>query len=216
MAKTDVMSVREIKWQDSLAPLKQKYDAAMKAGQQATALILDFASDYYIAYTEANAMGGRDEQRKKRVERLHETIGVEDMSDSWISNLRSIGKEASWLRKHTAQLPRSTDSLKLLAGAGENKSVALITKGTIGSLSSITETRAALGKKPRHYVKQSATYDGSLSFSSQADAVRVFADALTTTDATLSVSDKNMAGALAKHFDKQSWKKVESRVKVKA
>ena len=214
MAKTDVMSVREIKWQESLAPLKRKYDAAMKAHQHTTALILDFASDYYIAYTEANAMGGRDEQRTERMKRLHETIGVEDMSDSWISNLRSIGKEASWLRKHTAQLPRSTDSLKLLANAGEKKSVALITKGTIGSLSSITETRAALGKKPRHHVRERSTYDGTLSFPSQADAVRVFADALTTTDATLSLSDKGMAGALAHHLGKQRWEKVKSRVKV--
>lgn len=212
--KTELLSVRESKWQDSLAPLKRKYDAAMKAGESATRLLLDFASDYYTAYTEATEMAGAQQQRHARVLALNKTIGVDVRSEAWISNLRSIGKEASWLRKHVAHLPRSTDSLKLLAGAGEKKSVALIKQGNIGSLSSITETRAALGKKPRHHVRERETYDGTLSFSSQADAVRVFADALATTDATLSLSDKGTAGALAQHFGKEKWEKVKSRVKV--
>lgn len=214
MAKTELVSVRETKWQDRLAPLKRKYEAAMKAGADATRLFLDFASDYYTAYTEATEMAGTQQERHARVLALNQTIGVDVRSDAWIRNLRSIGKEASWLRKHTAHLPRSMDSLKLLAGAGEKKSVALIKQGNIGSLSSITETRAALGKKPRHHVKPRATYDGTLSFSSQADAVRVFADALTTTNATLSLSDKGTAGALAQDLGKQSWEKVKARVRV--
>ena len=55
MAKAELLSLRESKWQDSLAPLKQKYDAAMKAGEHATRLFLEFASDYWSAYEQALA-----------------------------------------------------------------------------------------------------------------------------------------------------------------
>lgn len=214
MAKAELLSVRESRWQDSLTLLKRKYEAAMRAGADATRLFLDFASDYYTAYTEATEIAGTQQQRNARVVALNKTIGVDVRSESWISNLRSIGKEASWMRTHAALLPRSTDSLKLLAAAGQEKSVSLIRSGNIRALSSITETRAALGKKPRHRVKERFAYEGRLSFSSQADAVRVFADALATTDATLSLSDKGTAGALAEHFGKEKWEKVKSRVKV--
>ncbi len=214
MAKTELVSVRESKWHDSLAPLKQKYDAAMKAGQQYTNLLLDFASNYYTAYIEATEMAGTQQERHARVLMLNQIIGVNVRSEAWISNLRSIGKEAPWLRKHATQLPRSMDSLKLLAAAKEKKSVALLKSGDIGALSSITETRAALGKKPRHHVQSRTTYDGTLSFSSQAEAVRIFGEALTTTTATLSLSDKGTTGALAHRLGKEQWEKVKSRVKV--
>ncbi len=214
MAKTELVSVRETKWHDSLTPLKRKYEAAMKTGAEATRLLLDFANDYWVAYKEANEMAGTQQQRNARVLALNKIIGVDQQSDSWISNLRSIGKEAPWMRKHVAQLPRSTDSLKLLAAAKEKKSVALLKSGDIDALSSITETRAALGKKPRHHVKQHSTYDGTLSFSSQADAVRIFAEALATTTAKLSLSDKGVLGALAEQLGKEKWEKVKSRVKV--
>jgi hypothetical protein len=214
MAKAELLSLRESKWQDSLAPLKQKYDAAMKAGEHATRLFLEFANDYWSAYEEATELAGTQQQRNARVVLLNERIGVDKRSESWISNLRSIGKEASWMRKHAAVLPRSADSLKLLAAAGQEKSIALIKSGDIDAVSSITDTRAALGKKPRHQVKSRSTYDGTLSFSSQADAVRVFADALDTTDATLSLGDKGTLGALQAHVGKQRWAKVSSRVRV--
>ena len=214
MAKAELLSMREGKWQDSLTPLKQKYDAAMKAGEHATRLILEFASDYASAYKEATEMAGTQQQRNARVVRLNQKIGVDKRSESWISNLRSIGNEASWMRKHAALLPRSTDSLKLLAAAGEKQSVALIKSGDIGVVSSITETRAALGKKPRHLVPQRSTYDGTLSFQSQADAVRVFADALATSDATLVLSDKGTLGAIQEHLGKHVWAKVKARVRL--
>ena len=118
------------------------------------------------------------------------------------------------MRKHAALLPRSPDSLKLLAAAGEKQSVALIKSGDIGVVSSITETRAALGKKPRHLVPQRSTYDGTLSFQSQADAVRIFADALATSDATLSLSDKGTLGAIQEHLGKHVWAKVKARVRL--
>ena len=109
MAKAELLSVRESKWQDSLAQLKQKYDAAMKAGEHATRLFLEFASDYWSAYEEATEMAGTQQQRNARVVKLNHKIGVDDRSESWISNLRSIGKEASWMRKHASLLPRSTE-----------------------------------------------------------------------------------------------------------
>lgn len=214
MARAELLSARESKWQDSLAPLKQKYDAAMKAGEHATRLFLEFASDYWSAYEEAIEMTGTQQQRNARVVRLNQKIGVDERSESWISNLRSIGRAATWMRRHAALLPRSTDSLKLLAAAGEKKSVALIKSGGIGVVSTITETRAALGKKPRHQVKQRSTYNGMLSFSSQQEAVRVFTEALTTTNATLSLSDKGTLGAIQEHLGKQVWEQVKARVKL--
>jgi len=214
MAKTEVLSVRESEWQNSLEPLKQKYEAAMKAGTKATQLFLEFAHDYYVAYVEATEIEGTRDEAAKRVKKLNSDIGVDVRSESWISNLRSIGEASSWMRKHVALLPQSTDSLKLLADAQETKSVALLKSGTIGVLSTIKETRAALNKKSRHNVKQGGTYDGTLSFSSKTDAVRVFAEALTTTNATLSLSDKGMFGALAEQMGKQRWEKVKSRVSI--
>jgi len=216
MARTELVSVRESRWQDSLPLLKQKYEAAMKAGAHATRLFLDFASDYYVAYVEATEIAGTREQASNRVLALNKTIGVDVRSESWISNLRSIGKAAPWLRKHVALLPQSTDSLKLLADARETKSVALLKSGNIGVLSSLTETRAALGKKSRHYVKTNTRYEGTLSFSSEADAARVFADALKTTDATLLLrgneSGKGLRNATKELFTSVSWKKVAGRV----
>ena len=214
MAEQELLSIRESKWHNSLPALRNKYYSAMKAGESYTLLLLDFANDYYTAWTEAKRIVGTRQQQTARVMLLNKSIGVDKHSPAWISNLRVIGKESAWMRKLGAHLPRATDSLKCLAVAGRGKSVSLIRAGDVGTLSTLTETRRALAATPRHYVKQRQTYDGSLTFFSRADALRVFANALVTTNGELKVSDKGLFSALQAHLGKQRWKNVKSRVKV--
>jgi hypothetical protein len=186
--------------------LRAKFQRASKAGQDYLVALLEFASDYSAAWKTLAHKTLRD--------KLDRDIGVQDRSDAWRSSIRKIGENADWLRKQHKSLPRSIDSLAILARVGEKTSVPLLRAGRITDASSITETRAlAEGKKKRVAIAPRRTYDGTLSFSNAHDAARVFADALTTTDATLSVSDKGVLSALKSHLGKDEWEKVADRVR---
>jgi len=192
--------------------VRGKYQAAMSAQLNANRLILDFAQSYARAHAEAHDLPGTLQQRRERKERLHLKIGIYDKSDSWRTNIRAIGESAPWMRRHAKHLPNSTEGLTLIAKNSEFAVTRLIDKGLLDEQSSISQTRSALGTPTKVTASFRQTYDATVSFNNQGDAVAFFVRTLRQSNGKVIPKDDNLRGRITGALGKADADKFKKRL----
>lgn len=207
------------KWQETLAALKDQLAKTKNSYRDAVSEYLLLAQMFVQAEEAAVSLGDAIENRTDRTAFIDErkaevvaALGVTGKSQPWLSNLRTVAKHATMFEHQRAMLPPATESLLVMARVAAKQGEAVVSRklrdGVIHPEMSITEVRKAFGKKTRHSVKRGKTIDATLSFSNEDDAIRILAEALRDTDASVRLhdaGDKGVRGGLKAEFSKDWW-----------
>jgi hypothetical protein len=116
------------------------------------------------------------------------------------------------MRRHAKHLPNSTEGLTLIAKNSEFAVTRLIDKGLLDEQSSISQTRSALGTPTKVTASFRQTYDATVSFNNQGDAVAFFVRTLRQSNGKVIPKDDNLRGRITGALGKADADKFKKRL----